>query len=117
MGRQSGQYIPFIIRFVWTCGVHLVSLNRSIVNGLRDEDIESVSPRRISVNSDYSVIPPEGEDQLFFKEHARSNSKGSNISFLARKRNNPAANRPETKVCGLFVSLLPKIKKYFVGLL
>lgn len=38
-------------------------------------------------------------EQLFFKEHTRNASKGSNTSNIARRKpGSQAANRPETKV-------------------
>ncbi|TDL27580.1 hypothetical protein BD410DRAFT_762665 [Rickenella mellea] len=73
----------------------------SIVNGLRGDDSESVYQNRISVASEFSVSPQEseGDHQLFFKEHVRNTSKGSNTSFLSRKKTlNAGLNRPETKV-------------------
>jgi hypothetical protein len=70
---------------------------RSIVNGLRDEDFESSYAGRSSFASDNSMQQP-ADVQVFFKEHGRSGSKGSNSSFLARKKLPPAKNRPETKV-------------------
>lgn len=72
---------------------------RSIVNGLRDEDAESVYASRNSFASDYSMQPPNGDGvQVVFKEHNRAGSKGSNSSFLSRKRLPTGKNRPETKV-------------------
>jgi len=48
------------------------------------------------------MSPNDSEaEQLFFKEHSRNASKGSNRSFLSRKKSagaQAAANRPETKV-------------------
>lgn len=83
----------------------LTPAGRSIVNGLRGEDTESIYQRRISAASELSAYTPDGEvEQLFFKEHVRTGSKGSTNSFLSRKRN-PAPGkvdqRPETKV-GVF---------------
>ncbi|EJD05954.1 uncharacterized protein FOMMEDRAFT_132375 [Fomitiporia mediterranea MF3/22] len=73
----------------------------SIVNGLRADDVESIYQRRGSVDSDYSSMPLQDSEseQLFFKEHARTGSKGSNISIsnFARRKSQQAA-RPETKV-------------------
>ncbi|KAI5124490.1 hypothetical protein M0805_003017 [Coniferiporia weirii] len=71
----------------------------SIVNGLRADDAESIYPRRGSLDSEYSSVPPNDGDteQLFFKEHMRTGSKGSSVSNFAKRRSQ-AANRPETKV-------------------
>ncbi|THH08210.1 hypothetical protein EW145_g2856 [Phellinidium pouzarii] len=71
----------------------------SIVNGLRADDSESFYPRRGSLDSEFSSMPPHDGDaeQLFFKEHARTGSKGSSVSNFA-KRKSHVANRPETKV-------------------
>lgn len=68
---------------------------RSIVNGLRDDDTESLYASRTSFASEYSVR--EGTDegvQVFFKEHARKNSGAS----FPRKKPLPGMARPETKV-------------------
>jgi len=68
----------------------------SIVNGLRDDEEESVYNGRQSFTSEYSG---EGGVQVFFKEqghgHGRSGSKGSMSSFASRKK---SGKRPETKV-------------------
>jgi len=67
----------------------------SIVNGLRDDDTESLYASRTSFASEYSVR--EGTDegvQVFFKEHARKNSGNS----FPRKKPLPGMSRPETKV-------------------
>jgi len=70
----------------------------SIVNGLRDDDEESFYGDRTSFVSDYSVMDNEGV-KVFFKEHERKSSKGSNSSFLSRKKPSSKANsRPETKM-------------------
>lgn len=81
---------------------------RSIVNGLRADDAESLYQNRVSMSSEFSGLggahDDEGE-QLFFKEHTRSPSKASNNSNsnLARRKTlaaqqSASANRPETKV-------------------
>ena len=70
--------------------------DRSIVNGLRDEDDESYYGNRASFVSEYSVRD-EGV-QLFFKEHGRTGSKDSQSSFLSRKKPTLAQKRPDTKV-------------------
>jgi hypothetical protein len=70
--------------------------DRSIVNGLRDEDEESYYGNRASFVSEYSVRD-EGM-QVFFKEHGRTGSKDSQSSFLSRKKSTQASKRPETKV-------------------
>lgn len=61
------------------------------MNGLRGEDSESIYPRGNSFASEYS----HDDVQIFFKEHARSNSKGSNASASDKK---PDYDRPDTKV-------------------
>ncbi|KAF9264744.1 hypothetical protein L218DRAFT_925263 [Marasmius fiardii PR-910] len=70
-----------------------------IVNGLRDDDAESLYTGRTSFASEYDN--DEGV-QLFFKEHARSGSKGSASSFFSRRKsvkgNSGNSLRPETKV-------------------
>lgn len=76
------------------------------MNGLRADDAESIFNHRVSVASAFSEGPAEGDagsEQLFFKEHGRSSSKGSNRSntnTLQRKGTLTGAskNRPETKV-------------------
>ena len=68
------------------------------MNGLRDEDDESVYGNRASFASEYSTRETSSEGmQVFFKEHGRTGSKGSNASFLSRKKS-PGKPRPETKV-------------------
>jgi len=70
----------------------------SIVNGLRDDDDESVYGNRASFVSEYSVRDNEGV-QVFFKEHGRKGSKDSQASFLSRKKpTTQGSKRPETKV-------------------
>lgn len=76
----------------------LRTIYRSIVNGLRDEDTESTYASRSSFASDSSMHASTDGVQVFFKEHGRVGSKGSNSSFLARKKFAPGNNRPETKV-------------------
>ena len=69
---------------------------RSIVNGLRDDDVESYfGGDRTSFASEYSTRD-EGV-KVFFKEHGRKSSKSSNNSLLGRKKPQ-GINRPETKV-------------------
>ncbi|KAF5391275.1 hypothetical protein D9757_001961 [Collybiopsis confluens] len=67
----------------------------SIVNGLRDDDTDSLYAGRSSFQSDF-----ENEEgvQVFVKDHTRSGSKGSNASILSRKKLTQPKNRPETKV-------------------
>jgi hypothetical protein len=79
-------------------GYTLRDINRSIVNGLRDEDVESSYASRSSFASDNSTQQQADGVQIFFKEHNRASSKGSNSSFLARKKHPPGKARPETKV-------------------
>jgi aspartyl aminopeptidase len=70
----------------------------SIVNGLRDDDLESVYASRTSLTSEYSMRDNTEGLQVFVKEHGRSTSKGSGSSFLSRKKPSQSKNRPETKV-------------------
>lgn len=70
----------------------------SIVNGLRDDDLESVYASRTSLASEYSLRDNTEGLQVFVKEHGRSTSKGSGSSFLSRKKSSQSKNRPETKV-------------------
>ncbi|KAG0705017.1 hypothetical protein DFH29DRAFT_312607 [Suillus ampliporus] len=70
----------------------------SIVNGLRDDDLESVYASRTSLASDYSLRDNTEGLQVFVKEHGRATSKGSSSSFLSRKKPSQSKNRPETKV-------------------
>ncbi|KAF9466343.1 hypothetical protein BDZ94DRAFT_1233950 [Collybia nuda] len=71
----------------------------SIVNGLRDDDGESIYTGRASFASEYSTRETtEGGLQIFVKEHVRSSSKSSNASFLSRKKTLTGKQRPETKV-------------------
>ncbi|TFK27392.1 hypothetical protein FA15DRAFT_666475 [Coprinopsis marcescibilis] len=69
-----------------------------IVNGLRDDDDESVYTGRNSVSSEYSTRETTEGLQVFVKEHVRAGSKGSNSSFVSRKKGNGGKARPETKV-------------------
>ncbi|KZT11638.1 uncharacterized protein LAESUDRAFT_720897 [Laetiporus sulphureus 93-53] len=74
----------------------------SIVNGLRDDDGESVFDDRASFVSEYSRRDSNNEGlKLFFKGHEKKSSKGSNVSFSPRKKQSlksTSAVRPETKV-------------------
>ncbi|KAF5365720.1 hypothetical protein D9758_003275 [Tetrapyrgos nigripes] len=69
----------------------------SIVNGLRDDDVESLYASRASFASEF-----DGDEsmQVFVKDHTRTGSKGSNNSFLSRKKKlRPETQyRPETQV-------------------
>jgi len=68
----------------------------SIVNGLRDDDVESFfGGDRTSFASEYSTR--EEGVKISFKEHGRKSSKSSNNSLLGRKKSQ-GVNRPETKV-------------------
>lgn len=70
-----------------------------IVNGLRDDDDESNYTGRYSFASEYSTRENGGEAvQVFVKDHGRSASKGSNSSFVSRKKTGQGKSRPETKV-------------------
>ncbi|KAL4076962.1 hypothetical protein V8B97DRAFT_2079028 [Scleroderma yunnanense] len=68
----------------------------TIVNGLREDDVESYYTSRPS-SPDNS---PENKDemQIFVKEHARSTSKSSSSSFLSLKKAYQSKDRPETKI-------------------
>ncbi|KAJ3757176.1 hypothetical protein EV360DRAFT_46599 [Lentinula raphanica] len=67
----------------------------SIVNGLRDDDVESLYTGRTSFQSDYDN--DEGV-QVFVKDHTRTGSKGSTSSYVSRRKIVQGKNRPETKV-------------------
>jgi serine/arginine repetitive matrix protein 2 len=75
--------------------------DRSIVNGLRDDDEESYW-NRTSFVSEHSVRD-EGV-QVFFREHGRTGSKDSQSSFLSRKsrKATQGEKRPDTKVRRIF---------------
>ena len=83
--------------------------NRSIVNGLRDDDEESFYGNRTSFVSEYSVR--DDGVQMFFKEHGRTGSKDSQSSFLSRKRPSQAQKRPETKVRSILKSRWIRVLK------
>lgn len=68
------------------------------MNGLRDEDDESLYTGRNSVGSEYSTRESGENMQVFVKEHVRGSSKGSNTSFVSRKKPSGGKARPETKV-------------------
>ncbi|RXW20996.1 hypothetical protein EST38_g4867 [Candolleomyces aberdarensis] len=71
----------------------------NVVNGLRDDDDESLYTGRNSVGSEYSTRESgENNMQVFVKEHVRGSSKGSNASFVSRKKPSGGKARPETKV-------------------
>ncbi len=76
---------------------------RSIVNGLRDDDVESLYTGRSSFQSDYEN---DESVQVVVREHTRAGSKGSNSSFFTRKKVPQGKNRPETKVSQIVVSTL-----------
>ncbi|KAI6103551.1 hypothetical protein F5141DRAFT_1189864 [Pisolithus sp. B1] len=67
----------------------------SIVNGLREDDVDSFYASRAS-SPDCSR---ENRDdmQIFVREHTRSASKGSSSSFVSLKKAYQSKNRPETK--------------------
>jgi serine/arginine repetitive matrix protein 2 len=72
---------------------------RSIVNGLRDDDIDSAYPSRASFASEYSGQDGNNEPvQVRFKQHGRSGSVGSASSFNRSKKQVSGNVRPETKV-------------------
>lgn len=87
----------------------LLMFNRQIVNGLRADDAESIFQHRVSFSSEFSGGAHDSDgEQLFFKEHTRNASKGSNMSnFVRKKTASPALNRPETKVSTIFALSLP----------
>lgn len=70
------------------------------MNGLRADDAESIYQPRASFASEFSGGAHESDgEQLFFKEHTRNISKGSNSSnFVRGKAVAQTTNRPETKV-------------------
>ncbi|KII89004.1 hypothetical protein PLICRDRAFT_160024 [Plicaturopsis crispa FD-325 SS-3] len=73
----------------------------SIVNGLRDDDLESNFGSRASFASEYSLRDTSADAvQVFFKDHTRKTSKDSNSSYVSRSKKlaPPGAHRPETKV-------------------
>jgi len=71
----------------------------SIVNGLRDADDESVYTGRNSFASEYSVREPGSDGgSILVREHGRSGSKSSSLSFASRKKAQQGKVRPETKV-------------------
>lgn len=67
----------------------------SIVNGLREDDVESFNASRTS--SPDCARENRDDVQIFVKEHARSTSKGSSSSFSLKKAYQ-GKNRPETKI-------------------
>ncbi|KAF8121916.1 hypothetical protein EV363DRAFT_1361699 [Boletus edulis] len=69
-----------------------------IVNGLRDDDVDSLYVGRTSMGSDHSTRENGDGVQLHVKEHAKSTSKGSSSSINSRKRTSQGKYRPETKV-------------------
>jgi serine/arginine repetitive matrix protein 2 len=68
------------------------------VNGLRDDDAESIWGNRASFASDVSLREPNGVNgsgvQVLVREHSK---KSNNPSFLSRKKSQ-GRSRPETKV-------------------
>ncbi|KAH0827012.1 hypothetical protein J3R83DRAFT_4681 [Lanmaoa asiatica] len=70
---------------------------QAIVNGLRDDDIDSLYPIRTSMGSNHST-GENGDGVLFVKEHVRPTSKGSSSSINSRKRTSQSKYRPESKV-------------------
>ncbi|KAH6918999.1 hypothetical protein BKA70DRAFT_38169 [Coprinopsis sp. MPI-PUGE-AT-0042] len=85
-------------------GVELIELANGdtiwkIVNGLRDDDDESIySLGRNSIASEYSTHESGENMQVFVKEHVRTGSKGSQASMASRKKVSGGKPRPETKV-------------------
>lgn len=77
--------------------IYFRCLLRNVVNGLRDDDEESLYTGRTSFGSEYSQ-DNSSSMQVFVKEHGRSSSKGSQASFMSRKKLNGGKSRPETKV-------------------
>jgi serine/arginine repetitive matrix protein 2 len=88
----------FIVRTLLYCRSN--TLSRSIVNGLRDADDESLYTSRASFASEYSTREPGSDGgSIFTKEHSRTGSKGSAVSFASKKKPQQGKVRPETKVC------------------
>lgn len=80
-------------------------LHRSIVNGLRDDDVDSYyGGGRNSFASDYSARDGNANYQVLVKEHNRAGSQGSTASSVVTPKK--TALRPETKVTDPY-SLLP----------
>lgn len=95
---SNGETIWSVIFFV-----HLSTSDRSsrsIVNGLRDEDEESIYASRTSFTSEFSARDGNSDGmQVYVKEHRRNASNGSGTSFTSRRRLLHGKARPETKVC------------------
>ncbi len=92
--------------------------SRSIVNGLRDEDEESIYASRTSFTSEFSARDgnPDGM-QVYVKEHRRNASNGSGTSFTSRRRLLHGKARPETKVCMLLFLRQKRLLTLMLGLL
>jgi len=94
MGRPSGTCLIVLCCQVWSCMASVIS--RSVVNCLREDDVESYYASRPS--SPDNSRENKDEMQIFVKEHARSTSKSSSSSFLSLKKAYQNKDRPETKV-------------------
>jgi len=96
----NGETIWFVCCMT-SAGRQVDPFDRSIVNGLRDDDAESAYPSRVSFASEYSAQEPNGDNvQVMFKESARSESRTSNnSSYAPPKAYFQGKVRPETKVC------------------
>lgn len=70
--------------------------SRSVVNCLREDDVESCYASRPS--SPDTSRENKDEMQILVKEHARSTSNGSSSSFLSLKKAYQNKDRPDTKV-------------------
>lgn len=72
------------------------------MNGLREDEEDDTFDSRLSFVSETSADQDNDGVQLFFKEHGRNASKGSNQSFLTRAHKKPRQQqgglRPDTKV-------------------
>ncbi|KAG6327820.1 hypothetical protein ID866_11269 [Astraeus odoratus] len=80
----------------------------SVVNGLREDDVDSFYASRAS-SPDDSREDREGM-QIFVKEHGRSASKSSSSSFLPLKKAYQGKNRPDTKVGSTSIKISPAPK-------
>ena len=93
-------WLVFMVPMLLHCRSN--TLIRSIVNGLRDADDESLYTGRTSFASEYSTREPGSDGgSSFTKEHSRTGSKSSTLSFTSKKKPQQGKVRPETKVCFL----------------
>ncbi|TFK55217.1 hypothetical protein OE88DRAFT_1723594 [Heliocybe sulcata] len=95
-GRPSTSEPPPVIEVVEMANGETIW---SIVNGLRDDDGESLYASRASFLSEYSLHDSSQDGMhVYVKEHGRKSSKSSNTSYLSQKKATLGQNRPETKV-------------------